>query len=136
MSGTAPSLTSKTNKAYLQGPISFILLDGEDRMSDKAENAKAFGDILMQAWEHTPSFICSNEDYIYCLFPADETNERWIEASITFPDGSLEKKEIDSSKAIALLVEELKVLPTYGVESIVSTKAKLDEALARLSTLK
>ncbi|MGQ4870724.1 MAG: hypothetical protein DRO73_07795 [Candidatus Thorarchaeota archaeon] len=104
-------------------------------MADKAENAKAFGALLAQAWEHTPSFICSNEDYIYCLFPADETKEKWIEASITFPDGSLDKKEIDAVKAIALLVEELKVLPTYGAETIVTTKAKLDEAAARLATL-
>jgi len=73
--------------------------------------------------------------YIYCLFPADETKEKWIEASITFPDGSLDKKEIDAVKAIALLVEELKVLPTYGAETIVTTKAKLDEAAARLATL-
>ncbi|MCF2137478.1 MAG: hypothetical protein K9W43_09635 [Candidatus Thorarchaeota archaeon] len=104
-------------------------------MSNKAENAKAFGAVLAEAWEHTPSFICSNDDYIYCLYPADETKEKWIEASITFPDGSLDKKEIDAVKAIALLVEELKVLPTYGADSIVTSKAKLDEAAGRLASL-
>ncbi len=104
-------------------------------MADKAENAKTFGALLEQAWEHTPSFICSNEDYIYCLFPADETQEKWIEASITFPDGTLDKKEIGPARAIALLVEELKVLPNYGIETIVSTRADLDKALARLNTL-
>ncbi|NWF96659.1 MAG: hypothetical protein HXY34_11015 [Candidatus Thorarchaeota archaeon] len=104
-------------------------------MSNKAENAKAFGALLAQAWENTPSFICSNDDYIYCLFPADSTKEKWVEASITFPDGSLEKKEIDPTKAIALLVEELKVLPDYGADSIVNSKAKLDEAAARLAKL-
>ncbi len=105
-------------------------------MADKAENAKTFGALLAKAWEHTPSFICSNDDYIYTLFPADETKDKWVEASLTFPDGSLETKEIDPARAIALLVEELKVLPEYGAESIVSTKAKLDEVTARLGTLK
>ncbi len=104
-------------------------------MADKAENAKAFGVMLAQAWENTPSFICSNEDYIYCLFPSDETKTKWVEASLTFPDGSLEKKDIDSNKAIALLIEELKVLPTYGADTIVTTKAKLDEVSSRLGTL-
>jgi hypothetical protein len=104
-------------------------------MADKAENAKAFGALLAQAWEHTPSFICSNNDYIYCLYPADDSKEVWIEASITFPDGSLDKKEIPPAKAIALLVEELKVLPDYGVECIVSSKGKLDEAASRLAAL-
>jgi hypothetical protein len=97
-------------------------------MADKAENAKAFGVLLAQAWE-------SNDDYIYCLFPSDETKSKWIEASLTFPDGSLDKKEIDSSRAIALLVEELKVLPTYGADTIVTTKAQLDEVSSRLGTL-
>ncbi|UCE11271.1 MAG: hypothetical protein JSW61_04865 [Candidatus Thorarchaeota archaeon] len=104
-------------------------------MADKAENAKAFGALLAQAWEHTPSFICGNDDYIYCLFPVDETKEKWIEASITFPDGSIDKKEIDPIKAIALLVEELKVLPDYGADTIVTSKGKLDEAAARLAQL-
>ncbi|MFW9974483.1 MAG: hypothetical protein ACFFDQ_04425 [Candidatus Thorarchaeota archaeon] len=104
-------------------------------MADKAENAKAFGVMLAQAWENTPSFICSNEDYIYCLFPSDETKTKWVEASLTFPDGSLEKKDIDSNKAIALLIEELKVLPTYGADTIVTTKAKLDEVSSRLGKL-
>jgi len=104
-------------------------------MADKAENAKAFGMLLAKAWENTPSFICSNEDYIYCLFPSDDTKTMWVEASLTFPDGSLDQKEIDSVKAIALLVEELKVLPTYGVSAIVTTKAQLDEVSLRLGTL-
>jgi hypothetical protein len=104
-------------------------------MADKAANAKDFGAMLAQAWECSPSFICSHEDYIYCLFPVDETKEKWVEASLTFPDGSLDKKEIDSAKAIALLVEELKVLPTYGVSTIVTTKAQLDEVASRLATL-
>ncbi|TFF83657.1 hypothetical protein EU524_02165 [Candidatus Thorarchaeota archaeon] len=104
-------------------------------MPDKAENAKAFGVLLAEAWEHTPSFICSNDDYVYCLFPADDTKAKWVEASLTFPDGSLDKKEIDSSKAIALLIEELKVLPNYGANTIVTSKAKLDEVASRLGTL-
>jgi hypothetical protein len=104
-------------------------------MGNKAENAKAFGMLLAKAWENTPSFICSNDDYIYCLFPSDNEKKKWMEASITFPDGSLERKEIDAVKAIALLVEELKVLPDYGVESIVMSKGKLDEVAARLAEL-
>ena len=104
-------------------------------MADKAENAKAFGALLAQAWENTPSFICGNDDYLYCLFPADDSKEKWIEASITFPDGSLEKKEIEPVRAIALLIEELKVLPTYGAESIAISKAKLDELAGKLASL-
>ena len=104
-------------------------------MADKAENAKNFGALLAQAWENTPSFICSNDDYIYCLFPKDETKSQWIEASITFPDGSLDKKEIPPNTAMALLIEELKVLPTYGAETIVNSKAKLDTAAAKLGSL-
>ncbi len=105
-------------------------------MANKAENAKAFGVLLAKAWENTPSFICSNGDYIYCLYPADDTKTKWIEASLTFPDASLDKKQIDPVKAIALLVEELKVLPTYGADTIVTTKAQLDEVAGRLGTLK
>ena len=104
-------------------------------MADKATNAKEFGGMLALAWESSPSFICSNDDYIYCLFPADDAKAKWVEASLTFPDGSMDKKEIDSNKAIALLVEELKVLPTYGVSTIVTTKAQLDEVASRLATL-
>ncbi|TFG33238.1 hypothetical protein EU528_00830 [Candidatus Thorarchaeota archaeon] len=104
-------------------------------MADKAANAKDFGAMLALAWENSPSFICSNDDYIYCLFPADDTKVKWVEASLTFPDGSLDKKEIDAVKAIALLVEELKVLPTYGVITIVTTKAQLDEVASRLAKL-
>jgi hypothetical protein len=105
-------------------------------MADKAENAKVFGVLLAEAWEKTPSFICSNEDYIYCIYPSDDTKTKWVEASLTFPDGSLERYDIDSVKAIARLVEELKVLPTYGVDTIVTTKAQLDEVAGRLGTLK
>ncbi|MHA2384964.1 MAG: hypothetical protein ACXAEE_02000, partial [Candidatus Thorarchaeota archaeon] len=83
----------------------------------------------------TPSFICSNDDYIYILFPADETQEKWVEASLTFPDGSLDTKEIEPKKAIALIVEELKVLPQYGADTIVASKGKLDEVAARLGEL-
>jgi len=72
-------------------------------MADKAENAKTFGALLAQAWENQPSFICSNDDYIYCLYPSDDSKEKWLEASLTFPDGSLDQKEIDSVKALALL---------------------------------
>ncbi len=104
-------------------------------MADKAENAKTFGALLAQAWENTPSFICSNDDYIYCLFPSDDGKEKWLEASLTFPDGSLEKKEIDAVRAIALLVEELKVLPTYGADSIVNSKDKLDRLASKLASL-
>jgi hypothetical protein len=104
-------------------------------MADKAENAKAFGLLLAQAWENTPSFICSNDDYIYVLYPISDTMEKWIEASITFPDGTLDQQEIPPIRAIALLVEELKVLSSYGVESLVSSKGKLDAAAGRLGTL-
>ncbi len=104
-------------------------------MADKAENAKAFGALLAQAWENTPSFICSNDDYIYCLYPVDDSKEKWHEASLTFPDGSLDQKDIDASQAIALLIEELKVLPTYGADSIVTSKDKLDQVAGRLATL-
>lgn len=104
-------------------------------MADKAENAKAFGVLLAEAWEKTPSFICSNDDYIYCLYPIDDSKTKWVEASLTFPDGSLDKKENDAVRALALLVEELKVLPTYGADTIVTTKAQLDEVASRLGTL-
>ncbi len=104
-------------------------------MADKAENAKAFGLLMAQAWENTPSFICGNDDYIYVLFPVDDTMEKWIEASITFPDGAIDQQEIPPIKAIALLVEELKVLSSYGVDSLVSSKGKLDAAAGRLGTL-
>jgi len=104
-------------------------------MAEQAENAKSFGMLLAKAWENTPSFICSNDDYIYCLFPSNDAKTTWVEASLTFPDGSLDQKEIDSVKAIALLVEELKLLPTYGVNAIITTKAQLDETSKRLGTL-
>ncbi|MBS3794722.1 MAG: hypothetical protein KGY80_07485 [Candidatus Thorarchaeota archaeon] len=104
-------------------------------MPDKAENAKNFGKLLAEAWENTPSFICSNDDYAYCLYPADKTKEKWIEGSLTFPDSFFDTKEITPKKAIALLIEELKVLPSYGAETIVNTKAKFDALVARLAKL-
>ncbi|MHA2070669.1 MAG: hypothetical protein ACW985_02645 [Candidatus Thorarchaeota archaeon] len=55
--------------------------------------------------------------------------------AITFPDGSLDTKEIEPKKAIALIVEELKVLPQYGANTIVASKGKLDEVAARLGEL-
>ena len=61
--------------------------------------------------------------------------EKWIEASITYPDGTLDQQEIPPIRAIALLVEELKVLSSYGVDSLVSSKGMLDAAAGRLGTL-
>jgi len=121
--------TNKASDTISSDPRGRIL------MADKAENAKAFGLLLAQAWENTPSFICSNDDYMYVLYPVDDTMEKWIEASITFPDGTLDQQEIPPIRAIALLVEELKVLSSYGVESLVSSKGKLDAAAGRLGTL-
>ncbi|MHA1276041.1 MAG: hypothetical protein ACTSQI_22050 [Candidatus Helarchaeota archaeon] len=61
-----------------------------------------------------PSIVINTKDYIYCLVASDSELTSWKEASMTFPDCSLEEKDISAGKALMFLIEELtKGLPGY-----------------------
>ncbi len=61
-----------------------------------------------------PSVVVHTKDYIYCLVANDPDLTTWKEASITFPDMTLEEKDIPAGKALMLLIEELlRGLPNY-----------------------
>ena len=61
-----------------------------------------------------PSIVINTKDYIYCLIANDAELDSWKEASITFPDGTVEQKDIPAGKALMLLIEELlRGLPNY-----------------------
>ncbi len=102
-------------------------------MADKAQNAKEMAALMAKAWENTPSVIISTEDYLYALFPIDEKREKWTEASLTFPDLTLEKRELDTKLALEYLIEEItKGMPNYGQVPIVTSKGEFDQAVGRL----
>ncbi len=61
-----------------------------------------------------PAIVINTKDYIYCLVASDTELSSWKEASMTFPDCSLEEKDIPAGKALMFLIEELtKGLPGY-----------------------
>lgn len=62
----------------------------------------------------TSSIVINTKDYVYCLVATDTELNSWKEASITFPDNTVEIKELPAGKALMLLIEELlRGLPNY-----------------------
>ena len=73
-----------------------------------------------------PAIVITTKDYIYCLIANDAELSSWKEASITFPDGSVEQKDIPAGKALMLLIEELiRGLPNY-VENLPYAKNEVE----------
>lgn len=84
-----------------------------------------------------PSIVISTKDYIYCLIANDTELSSWKEASITFPDGSVEQKDIPAGKALMLLIEELvRGLPNYA-ESLpwAKNEVEVQQAIDRVKGL-
>ncbi|NVM54077.1 MAG: hypothetical protein HWN66_10290 [Candidatus Helarchaeota archaeon] len=72
------------------------------------------------------SVVINTKDYIYCLVAKDAEGSSWKEASITFPDGGVEQKDIPPGKALMLLIEELlRGLPNY-VDNLPIAKNELE----------
>jgi hypothetical protein len=77
----------------------------------KAENATKTLEILEEAWK-VKSAILLTDDYLYMMYQVGEG--KWKEASFIFDDASLEERELDSEKALMLLIEEITTgLPGY-----------------------
>ncbi len=77
----------------------------------KAENAKKVLELLEEAWK-VKSAILLTDDYLYMMYKVDEG--KWKEVSFIFDDASLEERDLDSEKALMLLLEEITTgLPSY-----------------------
>jgi len=60
------------------------------------------------------SLILRTDDYIYVLYPTDDTFEKRVEVSYIFMDKLVEIKEMDAKEAILSLIEEVgTALPGY-----------------------
>ena len=83
-----------------------------------------------------PSVVINTKDYIYCLIANDAELTSWKEASITFPDVSLEEKDIPAGKALMLLIEELtKGLPGYVDDlPIAKNEGEIGQAIERVKS--
>ena len=83
-----------------------------------------------------PAIVINTKDYIYCLIANDTELSSWKEASMTFPDGSLEEKDIPAGKALMLLIEELtKGLPGF-VDNlpIAKNEGEIGQAIERVKS--
>ena len=77
----------------------------------KEENAKKTLELLEEAWKAN-SAILMTDDYLYIMFQVGEG--KWKEASFIFDDATLEVRDLDSEKALMLLIEEIRTgLPGY-----------------------
>jgi hypothetical protein len=73
---------------------------------DKAKNATEMLSHLQKAYQTPPSIILYTEDYVYTLYPASPSGEKWLEVSFITPDGTIEKKELSPKDAIMYLIKE------------------------------
>ncbi len=77
----------------------------------KKENANKTLKLLEDAWK-SKSAILLTDDYLYMMFQIEAG--KWKEASFIFDDASLEERDLDSEKALMLLIEEITTgLPGY-----------------------
>ena len=77
----------------------------------KKENAKKALEILEEAWK-VKSAILLTDDYLYMMYQVSEG--KWKEVSFIFDDASIEVRDLDSEKALMLLIEEITTgLPGY-----------------------
>ncbi|MHA1263762.1 MAG: hypothetical protein ACTSRS_00860 [Candidatus Helarchaeota archaeon] len=83
-----------------------------------------------------PAVVINTKDYIYCLMASNAELSSWKEASITFPDGTVEIKEIPAGKALMLLIEELtKGLPGYVDDlPIAKNENEIETAIERVKS--
>jgi len=77
----------------------------------KEENSNKVLELLEEAWK-VKSAIVMTDDYLYMMFQVGEG--KWKEASFIFDDASLEVRDLDTEKALMLLIEEITTgLPGY-----------------------
>ena len=77
----------------------------------KEENANKTLELLEEAWK-VKSAILMTDDYLYMMYQVEEG--KWKEASFIFDDASLEVRDLDTEKALLLLLEEITTgLPGY-----------------------
>ncbi|MHA1210086.1 MAG: hypothetical protein ACTSRF_12805 [Candidatus Freyarchaeota archaeon] len=88
----------------------------------KSENIEKMLKIIENAWSNTPSIIISTSDYVYCLYPTDNSKETWVEASFTFQDASLEERTLSPKEALMYLLEEV----THGLPGYVDLPIALE----------
>ncbi|MHA1262966.1 MAG: hypothetical protein ACTSSA_12890 [Candidatus Freyarchaeota archaeon] len=88
----------------------------------KSENIEKMLKIIENAWSNTPSIIISTSDYVYCLYPTDNSKETWVEASFTFQDASLEERALSPKEALMYLLEEV----THGLPGYVDLPIALE----------
>lgn len=88
----------------------------------KSENIEKMLKIIENAWSNTPSIIISTSDYVYCLYPTDNSKETWVEASFTLQDASLEERTLSPKEALMYLLEEV----THGLPGYVDLPIALE----------
>nr|MDO8078127.1 hypothetical protein [Candidatus Freyarchaeota archaeon] len=88
----------------------------------KTENIEKMLKIIENAWSNTPSIIISTSDYVYCLYPTDNSKETWVEASFTLQDASLEERTLSPKEALMYLLEEI----THGLPGYVDLPIALE----------
>ncbi|MHA1364513.1 MAG: hypothetical protein ACTSP1_18640 [Candidatus Freyarchaeota archaeon] len=88
----------------------------------KSENIEKMLKIIENAWSNTPSIIISTSDYVYCLYPTDNSKETWVEASFTLQDASLEERTLSPKEALMYLLEEI----THGLPGYVDLPIALE----------
>ena len=88
----------------------------------KTENIEKMLKIIENAWSNTPSIIISTSDYVYCLYPTDNSKETWVEASFTLQDASLEERTLSPKEALMYLLEEV----THGLPGYVDLPIALE----------
>ncbi|MEX2707130.1 MAG: hypothetical protein Q6352_018020 [Candidatus Freyrarchaeum guaymaensis] len=88
----------------------------------KTENIEKMLKIIDNAWSNTPSIIISTSDYVYCLYPTDNSKETWVEASFTLQDASLEERTLSPKEALMYLLEEI----THGLPGYVDLPIALE----------
>jgi hypothetical protein len=100
---------------------------------DKAKNAQEMLNLLQKAYQTPPSIILFTEDYVYSLFPTSSGGDKWLEVSFITPDGTIEKKELNSKDAIMYLIKEIcEGLGSYFDLPLVKDKDSFEKAISRV----
>jgi len=104
---------------------------------DKAKNAAEMLSHLQKAYQTPPSIILFTEDYVYTLYPASSSGEKWMEISFITPDGTMEKKELSPKDAIMYLIKEFSEgLGSYFEQlPIVKDESSYKKAVSRVKSV-
>lgn len=98
----------------------------------KEENANKTLELLEEAWK-TKSAILLTDDYLYMMYQLEEG--KWKEVSFIFDDASLEVRDLDTEKALLLLIEEITTgLPGYESYTTVLDNDTREQAKEKIQT--